>query len=116
MNGIEVILYILMPALITIAVSLCFILGSETDDAIGKFLIILGTAITSFFVNQGIHHMVDSSKKADSYNVTIEKEDVTENYHVTSYSIDGDTVKLVFEGGNVEYYVLKKGEKVKCQH
>lgn len=112
----EAILYILLPALITIAISLCFILGSETDDAIGKFLIILGTAITAFFVNQGIHHMVDENTKADSYKVTIEKEDVTENYHVTSYSIDGDTVKLVFEGGNVEYYVLKKGEKVKCQY
>lgn len=112
------ILYILIPGLVTIIVGLCFALGFDEniDSFAGKFLIVLGTAITAFFVNQGIHHMVDENKKADSYKVTIEKEEVTENYHVTSYSIDGDTVKLVFEGGNVEYYVLKKGEKVKCQY
>ena len=112
------ILYILYPGLVTIVVGLCFLLGFDEniDSFAGKFLIVLGAAITSFFVNQGLHYMVENNKKADSYKVTIEKEDVTENYHVTSYSIDGDTIKLVFEGGNVEYYVLKKGEKVKCQY
>lgn len=112
------ILYILIPGLFTIVVGLCFALGFDEniDSFAGKFLIVLGAAITSFFVNQGLHYMVENNKKADSCKVTIEKEDVTENYHVTSYSIDGDTVKLVFEGGNVEYYVLKKGEKVKCQY
>lgn len=112
-----IILYILIPGLVTVVVGLCFAVGFDTDDIVGKFLIILGAAITSFFVNQGIHNLVNNeNKKVDSCKVTIEKEDVTEAYQVTSYSIDGDTVKLVFEGGNVEYYVLKKGEKVKCQY
>jgi len=112
------ILYILIPGLVTIVVGLCFALGFDEniDSFAGKFLIVLSAAITSFFVNQGLHYIVENNTKADSYKVTIEKEDVTENYHVTSYSVDGDTVKLVFEGGNVEYYVLKKGEKVKCQY
>ena len=98
---------ILIPGLVAIVVGLCFGLGfdADIDSFAGKFLIILGAAITSFFVNQGLHYMVENNKKADSCKVTIEKEDVT------SYSIDGDTVKLVFEGGNVEYYVLKKGVK-----
>jgi len=88
------------------------------NEIIGRILVTIGTAIVSFFVINGLHYLngdhLEGGKKP--YKVTIEKEDVTENYHVTSYSVDGDTVKLVFEGGNVEYYVLKKGEKVKCQY
>ena len=89
------------------------------NEIIGRILVTIGMAIVSFFVINGLHYLNGDDHIKDGekpYKVTIEKEDVTENYHVTSYSIDGDTVKLVFEGGNVEYYVLKKGEKVKCQH
>jgi hypothetical protein len=88
------------------------------NEIIGRILVTIGVAIVSFFVINGFHYLNDDrlKDKKKPYSVTIEKEDATENYHVTSYSIDGDTVKLVFEGGNVEYYVLKKGEKVKCQY
>ena len=88
------------------------------NEIIGRILVTIGVTIVSFFVINGLHYLNGDhiKDKEKAYKVTIEKEEVTESYHVTSYSIDGDTVKLVFEGGNVEYYVLKKGEKVKCQY
>lgn len=104
---------------ITLVVAICILLGIIIkNEIIGRILVTIGVSIVSFFVINGLHYLNGDRlrDKKKPYKVTIEKEDVTENYHVTSYSIDGDTVKLVFEGGNVEYYVLKKGEKVKCQY
>lgn len=104
---------------ITLVMGVCIVLGIMMEnEIIGRILVTIGIGIGSFFVINGLHYLNGDhfEDKKKPYKVTIEKEDVTENYHVTSYSIDGDTVKLVFEGGNVEYYVLKKGEKVKCQY
>ena len=104
---------------ITFIASICILLGIIMENEIvGRILVTIGVTIVSFFVINGLHYLNGDhiKDKEKAYKVTIEKENVTENYRVTSYSIDGDTVKLVFEGGNVEYYVLKKGEKVKCQY
>ena len=108
---------------ITFVIGIIILIGIlSNDELVTRILVTIGMAGISFFVINGLHYLNGDSikdkdkKEKEPYAVTIEKEEVTEAYQVTSHSIDGDTVKLVLESGNVEYYVLKKGESVKCQY